>query len=508
MKPDTVSQPRSWLALAQALIAGAVLPLAFSPLDLWPLQLLSVAWLYALLQTSAPRRAAELGLAYGLGAFGVGTSWVYVSIHDFGNAPPPLAGFITAGFVLLLASCLALQCYAYRRFCKHAWAVVPSFAALWVLDEWLRGWLFTGFPWLYLGYAQVTTLFSGLAPLFGVLGLSFFIALSGALLGELALRWRRLHQPDRLARTRISLALLMLWALCIPTRNIAWTTPLDAPPLRVALVQGNIEQSVKFDPNYLQQALERYSELSLPLWRNDLLVWPETAIPLVYQRVPALVEQWQLQADAAGATLISGIFFEDEFDGSIHNSLVAFGEGEGVWLKQKLVPFGEYVPLRRFLSGLLQLFALPQSSLEPGPADQQTLWAGDASIAPFICYEVVYADFVRRYGRDADLLLTVSNDTWFGSSWGPHQHLQMAAMRARELGRYMLRATNNGITALINERGHIIARAPQFTATTLEGEALRFSGRTPFARWGNWPVLMLSLVIVALSALLRSDGKK
>jgi apolipoprotein N-acyltransferase len=494
MRQFVASQP---LILAQALLAGALLPLAFSPIDIWPLQFLSTAWLYILLRHRTPRAAAKLGFLYGLGAFGVGISWVYVSIHDFGNAPPPVAGVITTGFVLLLSIYLALQCYAYRRFCTATWSLIPGFAAMWVLGEALRGWLFTGFPWLYLGYPHVSTLFSGIAPLFGVMGLSFVVALSGALLGELGLLWRHLHQPDRLARARLSLMLLVLWGACALVRDIAWTTPLEGPPLTVGLVQGNVEQSVKFVN--VQEGLNRYASLSVPLWSHDLVVWPETAIPLVYQREQSLVRQLQAQASATDTTLISGIFFED--GDTVHNSLATFGNGEGVWHKQKLVPFGEYVPLRRFLSSLLQVFDLPQSSLEPGPANQPLLTAGMATIAPFICYEVVYPDFVRRYGRDADLLLTVSNDTWFGASWGPHQHLQMAAMRARELGRYMIRATNNGISALIDERGRITATVPQFTATVLEGEVRRFGGRTPFARWGSWPVLLLSFGLVLLSAL-------
>ena len=485
--------------VAQALLAGALLPLAYSPIDFWPLQIVSLAWLYLLMQQRTPSEAARLGFAYGVGAFGVGTSWVYVSIHDFGNAPPALAGVITAGFVLLLAGYVALQFYLYRRYCTQRASAIVGFAATWVLGEWLRGWLFTGFPWLYLGYPHVTTFLSGIAPLFGVLGLTFVIALSSAFVGDLVLYATRRNTELRAHWLRTFVALIALWSVSFALRDIAWTSPKDAPPLSVGLVQGNVEQNLKFDPAHLQDGLNRYASLSSTLWENDLVVWPETAIPLVYQREPDLIAQLNAQASANNATLISGVFFQTP--DAVHNSLATFGDGSGVWHKQKLVPFGEYVPLRNVLSTLLQLFALPQSSLQPGPDDQMLLAAGPHQIAAFICYEVVYPDFVRYYGRDADLLLTVSNDTWFGASWGPHQHLQMATMRARELGRHMVRATNNGISALIDERGAITATVPQFTATVLQGEVRLFEGSTPFARWGSWPVLLLSIAVLMAAAL-------
>jgi apolipoprotein N-acyltransferase len=494
-----------------ALIAGALAPLSFSPVNMWLLSLPSVGLLYLLLLDTSPRQAALTGWCYGLAFFGIGASWVYVSIHDYGNAPPLLAGFLTTLFVAGLACLFLLQCWVYR---KYASALLPvlGFSACWVLGEWLRSWLLTGFPWLYLGYAHVTTMLSGLAPVFGVLGISLLLALSGALLGDCYRRYQRKPSLHALLTTQLPTLLVFLWALAVASNSFTWVEPVPDRALRVALVQANIPQELKFDSAALQNTLDQYAQLSAPLWEHDLVVWPETAIPLVYDQAGALLDNLNATTRANGSTLITGIFARN--GDSIHNSLTALGNGSGLWHKQKLVPFGEYVPLRGVMATVLQIFDLPMSSLAPGPAQQALLQVGDLRVAPFICYEVVYPEFVRRHAREADFLLTVSNDTWFGTSWGPPQHLQMAAMRARENGRYMVRATNNGITALIDEKGAIVAQAPQFEAATLSGTVRIFTGRTPWSRWGNWPVLLFCWLLllanfyqIRTSFLRRSQGR-
>jgi apolipoprotein N-acyltransferase len=477
-----------------ALGAGALAPLAFSPLDLWLLGPLSVALCYWLLHNRSPREAAWLGWCYGLGWFGVGTSWIYVSISVYGNAAPPLAFLITTLFVALMALYFALFAFVWRRYASRRLTLL-GFAATWVLMEWLRGWLFTGFPWLQLGSAHVTTPLSGVAPIFGVLGLSFVVAVLAGGGAELLLRLQYRHGLVRPARSPLPTLLLLLCLASVYSDRIEWVKP-TGESLTVGLVQGNIPQGRKFETGYLQDIIDTYDILSAPLWHNDFVLWPETALPVVQQNAAHILEYFSAQAGDYGSSLVTGIFHGDPLNGSMHNSVTVLGNGSGTWHKQKLVPFGEYVPLRGVLSNLLQLFALPMSSLSPGPEQQPLLEVAGHRAAAFICYEVVYPDFVRRHGAAADFLLTISNDTWFGSSWGPPQHLQIAAMRARELGRYMVRATNDGISALVDERGHVLQSTQQFRKDVLQGEIRLFRQHTPFARWGSWPVLLLAALLL------------
>lgn len=486
-----------------AFVAGTLVPLSFAPVYWWPLALLSAAVFYVLLDGSTPRRAAQLAWCYGFGLYGVGASWVYVSIHEYGPAPAVLAGFLTLLFVAGLALFTVIQGWVYRRF-GAAQHPVLGFAASWVLGEWFRSWFLTGFPWLYLGSAHVTTLFSGVAPLFGVLGISFVLALSAALLGECWLRYRKMPSWPALGRSHLPTALVLLWLLALIPRNVSWTDP--AGTLEVGIVQGNIAQERKFDRNAFENNLRVHTDLSAALWGKDLVVWPETAIPVRYDASSALISSLDALAASRDTALVTGIF--GETDAGLHNSIVALGAGTGLWHKRKLVPFGEYTPLNSVLGSVLELFELQMGSgAAPGPRDQDPLTAKGHPVAPFICYEVVYPDFVRAYAREAELLVTISNDTWFGSSWGPPQHLQMAAMRALENGRSMVRATNNGISALIDAKGHIIAQAPQFEAATLSGTVELFSGRTPWSRWGDWPLLLLcGLILMANFYQIRSPS--
>ncbi len=493
-------RPGPELSAVQVLLlapcAGALVTLSLAPFDWWLIGVMSCAVLAYLLSHCDPRQAFWRGWLYGFGLFGSGISWVYVSIHVHGNASAPLAGLLTilfcAGLALLHASFARL----YVRFIRPLpGGEALGFAALWTLFEWLRSWLLTGFPWLYLGYAHVDTWISGWAPLVGVYGLSFICAFTGS---ALLLIWRRRQGRSTLA---YAAALALLWGGGKAMQRIDWVAPAPQDPLKVALFQPNIPQEKKWDPVWYEPILQQYQAAATTMAGNDIVLWPESAIPAIYQRARTFLDPIAAQAAALQTTLISGIPYRTD-DGAYHNSIVALGNGEGLYHKQRLVPFGEFVPLEGLLRGLIAFFDLPMSTFTPGPAAQEPLLAGDYRIAPFICYEVVYPDLVAQNSRRADLLVTISNDSWFGDSIGPLQHLQMAQMRALENGRYMIRGTNNGISAIINHRGQIVAQTLQFVATTLYGEVEIMRGNTVFSRLGSLPVILgCAAAIMALGLL-------
>lgn len=481
-------------------LAGAIAPLSLSPLDLWPLALVSVFLLLLVLENTTARQAAGLGWIYGLGFFGVGASWVYVSINVYGNTGGLFAAFLTLLFVAGLALLFALQGWLYQAYFSGRSRAL-GFAACWVLFEWLRSWLLTGFPWLYLGYAHINTWLAGLAPVLGVLGVSFAVVLIAGLLYELFLIW---HLPKTIKARHFTVILLLFVLLGAgpqALRNTEWVHRVPGQDVEIALVQANIDQNLKFDPAYITEGLNLHAGLSSALWTYDVVIWPETAIPLLYQRATAELAYFDRLASENESTLLSGILFRE--DQRIYNSITALGNGSGIYHKQKLVPFGEYVPLTGLMEPLLKIFELPMSSLAAGPGEQDLLQASGHQLAAYICYEVVYPDFVRRQAYLADFLVTISNDTWFGASFGPLQHLQMAAMRALENGRYMVRATSNGVSAFIDEKGRIIRQTEQFEIATLSGSVPVFVGRTPFSYWGSLPIVLLSLFVLGLICLFR-----
>ncbi len=471
-----------------ALAAGALLPFAFAPYDVWPLAIVAPLVLLALLADLGPGAVARRAWCFGVGMFGSGASWVYVSIHVYGAAPVPLAAALTTIFCMGLALFPALTFWAWARWLRdRAGGIAIGFAAAWILGEWWRGWLLTGFPWLYLGYSQADGPLAGWLPIGGALGTGLIPALSAAAL-YLTLRRRR--------RGPLALGVAAaLWLVAPLLERIEWTAP-DGEPLSVALVQGNIEQNLKWVPGQLEEILATYTALSEPLWGTPLVVWPESAVPAYLDLVVEQLAPIAARAREAGSALLLGIPSRDAnperrrgFDA--YNSVAVLGEGSGLYHKRRLVPFGEYVPLEAWLRGLIAFFDLPMSSFTGGPEEQAPLSAHAVTIAPSVCYEIAYADQVAAGARAAALLLTVSNDTWFGASIGPLQHLQIARVRALETRRPLIRATNDGVSALIDARGRITARGAQFTREVVRGHVQPTRGLTPFVRFGSMPLVDL-----------------
>ncbi|MCP8685990.1 apolipoprotein N-acyltransferase [Marinobacterium sedimentorum] len=489
-----------WLRALAAALAGGLTPLAFAPFDLWPLALFAPALLWLCLRDQSARRAAWLGWLFGLGFYGIGISWVYVSIHTYGNASVWLAGLLTAAFVAALALLSAAQGWMYGRLFGRGGGQWLGFVGLWLLWEWVRSWLLTGFPWLYLGYPLIDTPLALWAPVGGVWALSLIAVLLGTGLVHLLLA--------RTTRNRVLTATLLSLPLAgVALLPLSWTQTSGAP-LKVALVQGNIPQQMKWESGRLFDIISRYQQLSLQAGPVDLLVWPETAIPSTLYRAERQLRPFVEALARSGTGFISGLpsVLPDNQDPArsiYHNSLAILTPEPAFYHKQRLVPFGEYVPLESWLRGLIDFFNLPMSAFSLPQSEQQPLPFGPHRIAAAICYEIAYPELVRRSSLHSDLLLTVSNDTWFGHSIAPDQHLQIARMRALENGRWLIRATNNGISALVDNHGQIRAQAPRYQSAVLVDHVQGMRGLTPYQRSGVWPALLIAALLCSLALISR-----
>lgn len=491
----------SWMVDLVLLLAGAAGVLAFAPIGWFPVVVGSLALLFLRWLDDTPRQAFRHGLAFGLGFFGVGMSWVYVSVHTYGNVAWPVAGGIALLFVLVLALFPALAGYAARRLFpgrdrRWLWLVFP---AAWLLFEWVRGWIFTGLPWLDLGASQIDSPLSGYLPLAGEYGVSWLAALSAGLLCLAVLGRARL----------IPLVLLAaVWGGGLLLDRVAWTRPLG-DPLSVSLVQGNIAQETKWLPENLEKTLERYGTLTFGGARSDIYVWPETAIPAFYDQVDEhYIPSLEKRLAAQDSTLLSGIPVLDREHWNYYNAVVDVSTHPSFYYKQHLVAFGEYVPMRNLLGIFLDKLVPMNGDFSRGSAHQPLLQAGGYPVGTSICFEVAFGRLIAAAVPQAAMLVNVSNDGWFGDSLAPHQHLEIARVRAKETGRPLLRATNTGISAIIDARGAVTARSAQFTSAVVRGAVVPMQGSTPFVRYGNGPVLAISALSLLAGYVFRRKSTR
>ncbi len=487
---------------ALALAGGALLTLAFAPFNLWPLAVLLPALLLWLWQGATPRRAAWRGLLFGLGLFGVGISWVYISLHSYGNAPPAFAALATLLLILVMALYPAIVGWLLARWFPSPgparWLLAAP--ALWALLEWVRSWLFTGFPWLAMGYSQIDSPLAGLAPYLGVFGVSWAVILSAGLL-------LLTIQGDRRIRLFAGALALLLWGGAWGLGRVDWVSPAGEP-LRVSLIQGNIAQERKWRPEGLEDTVRVYIRLSVPATADsDVIIWPEAAIPTFYQNVEEFAQALQQDAKDHGVDYLIGVPWGDGETGIFHNSVVSLGRVNGFYHKQRLVPFGEYLPLRSLLSFFRDYVDIPMADFTSGDRAQPLLQAAGHPVGVSICFEAVFGSEIRASLPQAQFLVNVSNDAWFGDSLAPHQHLQIARMRALEAGRYLARATNTGITAIVDDRGKIIVRGAPFQAEVVKGKVQPLSGATPYVLWGdNFTVLLLAGLLALALGLRRRES--
>jgi apolipoprotein N-acyltransferase len=465
--------------------SGAATVLAFSPAGLFPLALFTFAILIHLWIGATPRRAFWTGYAFGLGLFGAGVSWVYVSMHTFGGMPLLLAALATLLFCAFLALFPAAAGWLQARIPAQPWVraclVIP---AAWTLFEWLRSWIFTGFPWLSIGYSGVGWPLQGYAPLVGVFGLSF-LTLSLAGVGWLLFRNRKAITVA---------AFIAVLGAGQGLRHVEWTQAAGEP-VSAALLQGNIEQDLKFRPERYPPILETYARLT-EATSAKLIVLPETAIPRFYDQIePGFLARLEAVAKRNGGDLLLGVPLRNR-QGEYFNSVISLGSSpRQAYHKSHLVPFGEFIPAG--FGWVLRMVQIPLSDFSRGGLEQPPIAAAGQRIAVNICYEDAFGDEIVRRLPQATLLVNVSNVAWFGDSLAPAQHLQIARLRAIETGRMHLAATNTGVTAAIDRDGRILARLPQFTEGRLELTARGYSGSTPYARYRDWPVVVISLFVLA-----------
>ena len=535
--------PKNRKSLLAAFVAGLLCVFGFAPFGIFIIPVLALAALFVLwARADSPRAAGWLGFAFGLGLFGAGIGWIYIALHDYGGMPLPLALLATLLFAAFIALFPALAGYAQARFGGTRGARFPAndgtlrkmlvMSAAWVLLEWLRGTIFTGFPWLSLGYAHSDSPLTCYAPLLGVYGVSLVAAVSAGLLacasinllrGPIAaLRGTRSRAyPDdmswllrsvRLALGSLAtvsrsvqvvlLILAMLWIGGAALRGVAWTQP-HGEPVSVALVQGNIAQDFKFDEDALVGTLETYRRLTL---QNParLTILPETALPLLRHEVPpTLVGQLRDHARKNGGDILIGAFERD--NGSYYNGVFTLGAAdEQRYRKQHLVPFGEFIPLRPllgwFINGVLDI---PMGDLARGDARQAPLDVAGQRVAANICYEDVFGEEIIRALPEATLLVNFTNDAWYGHSHAAAQHNQISQLRALETGRMMLRATNTGVTSIIGADGKVLQQLPQHQEAVLNGMAQGYQGITPYVRWGNAAMMLLLIAMLAYARVRR-----
>ena len=471
------------------LVGGAIFPLGLAPFNIWPAVMVSMAILFQTLMHASVKQAFFNSLIYGFGLFIAGASWLYVSIHEYGFISAPLAILATALFCLFLASIFATPFVISALLPQKPLCWMLGLPAIWVISEWVRTWMLTGFPWLYAGYSHTSTWLNGWAPIGGVLLLSFISALGAMLLVSIVNGRIKSRSTQSLMAT---IAILVVSGYFF--QNVEWTEN-TGKPLTVTLIQPNISQNEKWSPGKQKLILKQLASQTEAHWGSDIIVWPEAAVPTLPQRIPNFMSQMTDRANDSGSTLLTGIITYDINQEKYHSSVLAIGKNSGQYNKTRLVPFGEYVPLESVLRGLIKFFDLPMSSLAIGDSDQPLFSIKEQLIATAICYEVVYPDLVARNSREASLILTVSNDTWFGNSIGPLQHMQMVQMRALENEKPIIRGTNNGISGLVDHKGHISRRLEQHNIGELNGVVQARGGRTPFSTSGSWPIVLFSLLL-------------
>lgn len=482
------------LVLLLSVLGGGASLFSFAPSGWWPLQLALLGWLfYQVGRGTSVRRALYIGWAFGTGWSIAGMHWLGYFMTHFAHLPLLLAALavLLLGLYMGLFTALATAAATWLR---RRWSlplaafVLLVLPACWGLAEWLRGWVFTGFPWASSGYAHIDAPLAGFAPIIGVFGVGMLVAACAGCLTLLTqrMRWSALG------------ILVVLLGAGAALRSVEWTSE-TGQPITLRLLQGNTPQDQKFDQAFLDAILNRYQRL-ITAAPADLIATPETAFPVFpHQLAPGYLDALQQFAQRHGTTLALGMPLVDG-TGQYTNSVVAFGPQTSNYRfdKAHLVPFGEFIPpgFRWFT----EMMNIPLSDARRGAPLQAPFAVKDQWVLPNICYEDVFGEEIayqlRHAAQPATMLLNVSNLSWYGQTVAIPQHLQISRMRALETGRPMLRATNDGATAVIDRRGQVVQQLPMYREGTLAATLRGAQGMTPYIRLGNGAMLAMALVLL------------
>lgn len=516
------------------LLGGALHALSFAPdpLPQWalsPLQICTMAWLVTCIwRAPSGLYAARRAWFFALGGFVVGLYWLTISMHFYGYMPLPLAiaALIALSAYLALFASLAawlvhlVKAVTVTSLSTMSWSVL-AWAAAWTLAEWLRATLFTGFPWLNTGYAHVDSWFAGWASVLGLYGVTFVTAFVAAAIA--ALVGMNANHPKRALIGVVAFGLVAIgWALC----QISWSTPAGTP-LVARLVQGNVDQGIKFTPDHLTKIIQEHLRLAATPTpagtpTPQVVVLPETVLAVFqHQIAPNAWQAWIDVAKRQNSTILMGAALFDIKTGNYTNSVIGIEGNTTVqqlseatmaqrYDKSHLVPFGEFVPLG--FRWFVNLMSIPLGDFTRGTSTQQPFSVDGQRIAPNICYEDVFGEELlpavrgtANANEGATILANFSNLAWFGNSWALRQHWQMSRMRALETSRPILRATNTGATGAIDHRGRDIAQLPPnrigVLDTTIQGQ----QGLTPYVRFGNGIILSLSALVLVAAWLRRKS---
>ena len=488
--------------LLRAFFAGLLIPFGFAPFHLPGLALLGIALLYAQLKFQSSKQSFLIGFVFGVGFLGLGVSWVYISIHAYGHLNALLSALVTLLFVIYLALYPGLAALLYSKLSLRRSLLFSCFlfSAIWCLCEYLRATMMSGFPWLLLGFGQIDTPLKYLLPIVGVYGVSFLACLAATFLVATiqTLQWRRY----------IWLAAFIA-VLLVPSilKNKSWTI-ISNTPLSVGVIQANLSMRDKWDESLFWQLLQQYNQsIKQLMGKKKLIVMPESAIPVPESYVSEFIDTTNRQAKLAGSSILLGIPQPTTLDETYYyNTLISLGEARGNYVKQHLVPFGEFIP--QPFEQLIYWLGIPSANLKPGPSNQPLIQVDNHPIATLICYELAYPQLLRKQLPTAEWIVSISDDGWFGRSLAMYQQLQMAQVLSILTGRFQVVSNNDGLSSIINTQGNIVASLPALSSGILEADIYPATGGSPWIHLGDTPTLLLSILLVFMAQLLVFIDKK